>query len=51
MIMIATGCDSDVAFAYLRRYSQEANMNVHDIAHRSAGITGEATSSCRSSKT
>jgi ANTAR domain/PAS fold len=34
MIMIATGCDSDAAFACLRRYSQEANMKVHDIAHQ-----------------
>jgi hypothetical protein len=34
MIMLATGCDSDAAFACLRRYSQDANMKVHDIAHR-----------------
>jgi hypothetical protein len=34
MIMVATGCDSDAAFACLRRYSQEANVKVHDIAHR-----------------
>jgi hypothetical protein len=34
MIMIATGCDSDAAFACLRSYSQETNMKVHDIAHR-----------------
>jgi hypothetical protein len=34
MIMIATGCNSDAAFACLRRYSQETNMKVHDIAHR-----------------
>jgi hypothetical protein len=34
MLMIATGCDSAAAFSCLRRYSQEANMKVHDIAHR-----------------
>jgi hypothetical protein len=34
MIMIATGCDSDAAFTCLRRYSQAANLKVHDIAHR-----------------
>lgn len=34
MIMIATGCDSDAAFACLRRYSQQANLKVHDIAHQ-----------------
>jgi hypothetical protein len=34
MVMIATGCSSDAAFACLRRYSQAANMKLHDIAHR-----------------
>jgi hypothetical protein len=34
MIMIATGCDSNAAFACLRRYSQETNLKVHTIAHR-----------------
>ena len=34
MIMMATGCTSDAAFACLRRHSQDANMKVADIAHR-----------------
>ena len=34
MVMIATGCSSADAFACLRRYSQAANMKVHDIAHQ-----------------
>jgi len=34
MVMIATGCSSDAAFACLRRYSQAANMKLHDIAHK-----------------
>jgi hypothetical protein len=34
MVMIATGCSSDAAFACLRRYSQAANMKVHYIAHQ-----------------
>jgi len=34
MIMVATGCRSDAAFACLRRYSQAANLKVHDIAHQ-----------------
>jgi hypothetical protein len=34
MIMLATGCHSEAAFACLRRYSQTTNMKVHDIAHR-----------------
>jgi hypothetical protein len=34
MIMLATGCDSEAAFACLRRYSQTTNMKVYDIAHR-----------------
>jgi len=34
MVMIATGGSSDTAFACLRRYSQAANMKLHDIAHR-----------------
>ena len=34
MIMIATGCDSDAAFTCLRRYSQQTNVKIHDIAQR-----------------
>jgi hypothetical protein len=34
MVMIATGCSSEDAFACLRRYSQAANLKVHDIARR-----------------
>lgn len=34
MVMIATGCDSEAAFKYLSRCSQDANIKVHEIAHR-----------------
>lgn len=34
MVMLATGCDPDTAFACLRRYSQNANLKVHVVAQR-----------------
>jgi hypothetical protein len=40
MVMVATGCDSDAAFASLRRYSQASNLKVHDIAHRLVDAVG-----------
>lgn len=40
MIMIATGFGADVAFSCLRRCSQEANLKVHDIAHRLVDAVG-----------
>jgi hypothetical protein len=40
MIMVATGCDGDTAFACLRRYSQDANLKVHEIAHRLVEAVG-----------
>jgi hypothetical protein len=40
MIMLATGCDSEAAFACLRRYSQTTNMKIHDIAHRLVEAVG-----------
>ena len=33
MVMVATGCDSQAAFECLRRYSQDANIKVRDVAH------------------
>ncbi len=40
MVMIATGCDGDAAFACLRRYSQDANIKIHDVAHRLVAAVG-----------
>lgn len=34
MVMLATGCDSDTAFAVLRRYSQNGNLKLHVVAQR-----------------
>lgn len=34
MVMLATGCDADTAFACLRRYSQHTNIKLHVIAQR-----------------
>jgi ANTAR domain/PAS fold len=40
MVMIATGCDSEAAFRCLRRCSQDANIKVHEIAHRLVETVG-----------
>jgi PAS domain S-box-containing protein len=40
MVMLATGCDGDAAFACLRRYSQDANVKVRDLAHRLVDAVG-----------
>jgi len=34
ILMGATGCDADAAFAVLRRYSSTSNLKVHDLAYR-----------------
>lgn len=34
MVMLDTGCDADTAFACLRRYSQNTNLKLHDVARR-----------------
>jgi hypothetical protein len=34
MVMMATGCNSEAAFAHLRRCPSHANLKVHEIAHR-----------------
>jgi len=34
MLMLITGCDADGAFALLRRYSQQRNVKLNEIAHR-----------------
>jgi hypothetical protein len=34
MVMAATGCDAEEAFAHLRRCSQRANVKVNEVAHR-----------------
>lgn len=34
MIMMATGCSAEAAFSCLRRYSQQGNLKVHEIARR-----------------
>jgi hypothetical protein len=34
MVMLATGCDPDTAFACLRRSSQNANLKLHVVAQR-----------------
>lgn len=34
MVMVATGCDPDTAFACLRRYSNNANLKLHVVAQR-----------------
>lgn len=34
MVMLATGCDPDTAFACLRRYSHNTNLKLHVIAQR-----------------
>jgi hypothetical protein len=40
MVMIATGCDGEAAFRYLRRCSQDANIKVQEIAHRLVEAVG-----------
>ena len=40
MVMIATGCSSEAAFACLRRYSRTANLKLQGIAHRLVGSIG-----------
>jgi len=34
MVMLATGCTADDAFALLRKSSQNANVKLHEVAHR-----------------
>jgi hypothetical protein len=34
ILMVATGCDADAAFAVLRRYSSHKNLKLHDLARR-----------------
>jgi len=34
MLMLTTGCDADGAFGLLRRYSQQGNVKLNEIAHR-----------------
>lgn len=44
MVMFATGCDADAAFGLLRKYSQNANIKLHDVAHRLVEATGREVS-------
>ncbi len=37
MLMLALGCEADVAFQILRRSSQDANTKLHDVAARLVG--------------
>lgn len=46
MVMLDTGCDPDTAFACLRRYSQNTNLKLHDVARR---LIDSSTSSGRKS--
>jgi len=34
MLMLTTGADADGAFALLRRYSQQGNVKLNEVAHR-----------------
>ena len=34
MVMLATGCDGDVAFQHLRTCSHHANLKLHEVARR-----------------
>lgn len=38
--MVATGCDSEEAFGCLRRCSQDANLKLHQVAHRLVQAVG-----------
>jgi len=40
MVMLALGCDADTAFQVLRRYSQDANTKLHDVAGRLVDAVG-----------
>jgi hypothetical protein len=40
MVMLATGCDGETAFAILRRCSQHANIKLNVVAHRLVDAVG-----------
>ena len=41
MVMLATGCDADTAFAMLRKRSQNANVKLNAIAHQLVKVVGD----------
>jgi hypothetical protein len=40
MVMVATGRDSEAAFAYLRACSQDSNIKLQEVAHRLVDAVG-----------
>lgn len=40
MLMLVNGCDADEAFGILRRCSANANIKLHDVAHRLVDAVG-----------
>lgn len=39
VVMVALGCDGQAAFECLWRYSQNANIKLHDVTQRLVGAT------------